>query len=188
VLLVDRVTYHSFEDFERLLAVAVLEDETFLVGADAERLLERSMKARAPFEPPVEVATELLDDALEEAMFLDQEAVSGRTQQQFDAALVQLERYIADQTLLLKRQRGALNERMRRAEEARDAAVGSAARTRAEQSLAALASELEGVEADYQRLSDRKDERFERWSTRAHERRYAAPTRERLFTVELELV
>jgi hypothetical protein len=186
MLLVERVTYHSFEEFERLLTVAVLEDET-LVGEEARGLFECPVKDRAAFEPQLEVSDELVEDALEEALFLDQQTVSQRLQEQFEKALVQLERYILDQMLLLKRQRSALGERIARAEEARDAAVGSQARTRAEESLKALEAELETTEGEYERLGERKDERFERWSARAHEQRYRQPERERLFTVEFEL-
>jgi len=187
VLLVERAAYRSFEDFERLLCVAVLEDETCLIGEDAEVLLRGPIATRASFASRIEVSREVLADALEEAVFLDQEAVSQRMQEQFERALVQLERYIQDQLLLLKRRRSTLTESITRAEEARDLAVGSQARTRAEESLQSLEAELERVEREYERLSERKDERFEQWSQRAHERRYAEPRRERLFTVEFEL-
>jgi len=187
VLLVERVTYESFENFERLLAVAVLEDEAFLVGEDARALLELPMTQREVFTPRLQIDPDLLDDALEEALFLDQETVSQRSQEQFDKAIAQLEHYITDQTLLLKRRRAALVDRIGRAEEARDAAVGSAARTRAEQTLKDLEAELDVVESEYQRLSERRDERFEHWSARAHARRFAEPRRERLFCAEIEL-
>lgn len=186
VLLVERVGYQSFENFERLLTVAVLEDETLLVGEEAEVLLECSVQDHAAFESALNVSNELLEDAVEEALFMDQEAVSQRMQEHFDKALVQLERYVSDQLLLLKRRRSGLTERIAGLEEARDAAVGSQARTRAEESLAVLEAELDGVESELQRLSERKDERFEQWSRRAHERRYAEPAREQLFKVEFE--
>ncbi|HEY6722749.1 MAG TPA: SNF2-related protein [Polyangiaceae bacterium] len=186
-LVVERVSYKSFEDFERLLTVAVLEDETLLVGEEARALLDSPVTGRGAFDPPLDVSDELVEDALEEAMFLDQERVSGRIQEQFDRALAQLEHYVLDQILLLKRRRGTLTERIARAEEARDTAVGSTARTTAEESLKALEAELEEADGEYERLAERKDERFEEWNRKAHERRYAEPSRERLFRVEFEL-
>lgn len=187
VLLAERVTYESFENFERLLLVVVLEDEAFLFGEEAQALLDLPMTPRDALAPPLELSPELLEDAVEEAVFVDQEVISQRSQEQFDSALGQLERYIADQLLLLRRRRAALADRIGRAEEARDSAVGSAARTRAEQTLKELEVELDSVESEYQRLSERRDERFERWSTHARERRFAEPRRERLFCVEIEL-
>jgi hypothetical protein len=75
LLVVERVQYRLFEDFERLLVAAVLDDETILVGAEAEPLLKLSMTERKAFEPPLTLDPELVDDALDEALFLDQESV-----------------------------------------------------------------------------------------------------------------
>jgi hypothetical protein len=187
VLLVERLSYSGFEAFEQLLVVGALEDETLLVGEQAEALLQRPMVDRGAFASPLALRDLLLDDALEEAMFLDQESVSAEAQTRFETTLSQLDRYIADQTLVLERRRRALEQRIGAAEESRDAAVGATARAHAEERLRLFESELEGIKAEQQRLNERQDERFEHWNERAHERRYAVPVRQRLLTVEFEL-
>jgi superfamily II DNA/RNA helicase len=187
VLLVEQVTYRGFEDFERLLVVATFEDGTLLLGEDAQALLQQPMRERPAFEPPLLLDEAVVQDAIDEALFLDQRAVTAQAQARFESALLQLERYIADQTLVLRRRRRALGDQITAAEVARDAAVGSAARTAAETRLKQLQADAEVVELEIQRLSERKDARFEKWSDHAHQRRYAEPTRRRLFSVELEL-
>ena len=91
--------------------------------------------------------------------------------------------------MVARRSRGCalVDRQLTAAEATRDTAMGSTARTAAETRLAQLQSEAEGVEFELERLNERKDERFDTWSERAHQRRYAEPTRRRLLRVELEL-
>jgi hypothetical protein len=187
VLLLEHVTYRGFEDFERLIVVAVFEDGSLLVAEDAERLLQQQITDRAAFDAPVQVDESVVNDGIEEALFLDQRAVTAQAQLRFEGTLVQLDRYIADQTLVLRRRLSTLNDQVASWEATRDAAVGSAARTQAETRLQQLQSEAEAVALEVERLNERKDERFDTWSERAHQRRYAEPTRRRLLRVELEL-
>lgn len=187
VLLLEQVTYRGFEDFERLLVIVVFEDGTVLVADEAEALLRRPISDRPAFEASLQLDEELVSDGIEEALFLDQREVTAQAQARFESALVQLDRYIADQTLVLRRKLATLVDQIAASEATRDAAVGSAARTQAETRLQHLQAEAEAVELEIARLNERKDERFDTWSERAHQRRYAEPTRQRLLRVELEL-
>ena len=67
------------------------------------------------------------------------------------------------------------------------AAVGPGPRTRAEKELAALESELEGLDAQVDRLLRRDDPEYATWRSRAYVRRYTPPTYERILDVEFVL-
>ena len=78
-------------------------------------------------------------------------------------------------------------EAMSAAEARRDAALGSEARTQAEERMRAIQSEIDKTEAEIRRLEDREDQKYREWRDRAHERRYRPPEMARLLDVEFVL-
>jgi hypothetical protein len=125
-----------------------------------------------------------LDEAAEEAIFLDEREVSAAEQRLFARAMAQIERCMDDRVLLGRRERDLLLERIRGTREQAAAATGSDARTRAETALRRAQRELEAVEAELERLQSRHDENYRRWRERAHQRRYAPPVREVILEAE----
>ena len=78
-----------------------------------------------------------LDDALDEAVFVDQREVEQREQKHFEQAIGQLERFVDDKVLVCRRERASIAEKLRSARDRRDEVVGATARERVEAEIAA---------------------------------------------------
>jgi hypothetical protein len=146
------------------------------------RLLGGSLEAVPALETNVSDAE--MDEAVEEALFVDEREVAGAEHGAFDRAMGQLERFIEDRVLILKRSRAELVRRIAGSRRDRDAAAGSDARTRLESLLGRSERELEALEAELGRLTARDDEGYRRWRQHAYERRYAPPEREPILNAE----
>ncbi len=193
-LVVTKVSYRGFEREERLLPTALFEagaeGEPALVlpEEEARALLDLApASSAAPLAPPLRIAADELDDAVDEAAFVDQTRVARDEQVRFERALEQVERAVDDRALVERRRLAVLGAAIREAERKRDAAFGADARRRAERELRKLEAEAETSEATIERLDARDDEAYRRFRERAHERRYAAPSTERILDVEFEL-
>jgi hypothetical protein len=182
-LRVMKLRYPGFEPVDRLVPVVVLEDSVGALDADTTlRLLEGSLEAAPELE--TRVSDGELEEAVEEALFLDEHQVSRAEQGLFERAIRQLERFIEDRVMILKRTRSELVRRIQGSRRERDAAAGSDARTRVEARLGHAERELEALEAELGRLSERDDEGYRRWRRHAYERRYAPPERESILNAE----
>jgi len=182
------VRYRGFESEERLLVTALLEgDAEPLPEAEARALLKLPLEDAERLEPPLDIADDEMEDAIEEALFVDQTRVADAEQKRFERQIEQVERFIEDQTLVLKRQRADLASMLDAAAKKRDAALGADARARAEEELVALQERSDGIDARIERLQTRDDPDYQRWRQRAHDRRYAAPEAARILDVELVL-
>ncbi len=182
-LRVIKLRYPGFEPVDRLVPVAVLEQGH--PGIDPETTLRL---LHGPLEPLPELETAVteseLQEAVEEALFLDERAVSVLEQQLFERAMSQLERFIEDRVLILKRSREEVTRRIKSGRRDRDTAAGSDARTRVEALLERSERELEALDAELARLQSRDDDGYQRWRKHAYDRRYAPPERESILDVE----
>jgi adenine-specific DNA-methyltransferase len=182
-LRVMKLRYPGFEPVDRLVPVVLLEDGAGSIDTGtALRLLGGSLEALP--ELATRVSDAELAEAVEEALFLDEREVSRLEHALFDRAMVQLERFIEDRVLILKRSRAELVRRIQGARRDREAAAGSEARGRIEALLVRSERELEGLEAELDRLQARDDEGYRRWRQHAYERRYAPPEREPILEAE----
>ena len=178
VLGVVLVDYGGFEPVQRLIAAAVVD------GAPIDpSLAARISRLPAAEGPPFEVLVDppWLDDALDEAVFLDQQDVETSEQRHFEQALGQLERFVEDKVLVCRRERAGLAEKLRAARTRRDEVVGASARERIEAEIARLASRDEELERRINALDSREDEVYRRWRDHYHKLRYQAPKVTRLF-------
>ena len=186
-LVLTRIRYEGFERVDRLIPIAVLEgDRAPLDPLCGEWLLEHAPRDRQPFDPALAME-DAVEDAIAELVFADQASVAGDEQPHFERSLEQIERYMDDQVLVLRRRLTAANESLNAAEEQRNAALGADARGQAEERLRRIAGEIEGLEAQIRRLEDRQDPEYERWREHAHRRRYRAPETTRILDVEFIL-
>ena len=99
----------------------------------------------------------------------------------------QLDRYLADRTLVLRRARERQQQRLIAAENARDRAMGGEQRGRADNQVRAAETELERSDRQIESLEARNDDTYERARRQAHRRRYAAPEVERLLVAAFEI-
>lgn len=172
------VDYGGFEPVQRLIAAAVVE------GAPVDpSLAARISRLPAADGPPGAVPADppWLEDALDEAVFLDQQNVEQGEQAHFEKALGQLERYVEDKILLNRRELTGLIEKLRAARTRRDQVVGATDRQRIEAEIDRLASRQEEAEERINALESREDEVYRRWRDHYHKLRYQAPKVIRLF-------
>ncbi len=182
-----RVRYDGFERVDRLIASAVMEGSEAPLDQDCARwLLEQTPHDREDKAPLLNMDAEL-EDAIDAMVFHDQAEVTAYEQQRFERNLEQIDRYVEDQLLVLKRRLNVESGALRAAEARRDAALGSEARTQAEERLRKVQAEIDQIEAEMQRLENRDDPNYEKWRERAHERRYRPPEITRLLDVEFVL-
>ena len=102
VLLVD---YAGFEPVQSLVAAAVVAGTPIDPSLAAEILRLPATKGPA-FESAVDAQS--LDDAVDEAVFVDQRRIEEREHQHFEQAIGQLERYVEDKILVCRRERASI--------------------------------------------------------------------------------
>jgi len=183
-----RVRYESLEPVEHLIPIALLEGENEPLSWGASRALLRSpiRDLNSTFVAPA-VDSAALEDAIEEALFFEQSKLAKAEQARFDRTLEQIERYVEDRVLLLRRKRTELEQRLEVQRGKRDQALGAIAREEAERAIQRLGQELEEIEHDIERLERRDDATYQRCRDRLHDRRYAPAKVERLFEVKFVL-
>ena len=184
-LTLTRVTNARFEREDRLCVTAVFEDaEVLRPAAAALDLLRQPCVDVGEFRPPLEVTADHLDDVVEEELFLEQAGGAGDDQASFEAAMDQLDQYLADRLLVLRRDRRRESARLAAAEGRRDGAIGAQNRARAEAEARAVERRIEALDARIEGLAAGDDETYRRWLAHAHGRRYRKPETRRLLTAE----
>jgi hypothetical protein len=181
VVLVD---YVGFEPVQRLVAAAVVAG-TPIDPSLAAKLVRLQATDVPAFKVPVEA--QWLDDAIDEAVFVDQRQVEEGEQKHFDKAIGQLERFVEDKILVCRRERASIAEKLRAARARRDEIVGSSARDRVEAEIVRLATKEESLERRICALESREDEVYRKWRDEYHELRYRAPTVTRLFQAAFQI-
>ena len=186
-LAVDRVRYEGFERVDRLIPAAVLEGVADPLPAECARwLLEQTPRDLSSLAPPLDLER-LLGDAMEQEIFIDQAEVASQEQPSFEQHLEQIDRYVEDQLLVLRRRLSVSAAELQAAQDRRDAAMGSEARDQAELRIRRVQGEIEERETEMARLENREDPAFEKWRERAHQRRYRPPDIGRILDVEFIL-
>lgn len=178
------VDYVGFEPVQRLVAAAVVG------GTPIDpSLAAKLVRLQATDGPPIKVPAEAqwLDDAVDEAVFVDQRQVEEGEQKHFEQAIGQLERFVEDKILVCRRERASIAEKLRTARARRDEIVGSSARDRVEAEILRLATKDESLERRVGALESREDEVYRKWRDEYHELRYRAPTVTRLFQAAFQL-
>ena len=186
-LALDRVRYEGFERVDRLVAAAVLDGETDPLEAEcAEWLLAQSPRDVTRAAPALDLE-ELLADAMEQEIFVDQTGVARDEQQSFNRQMEQIERYVEDQVLVLRRRIAAASNTLTVAQEKRDGALGSDIREQATARVRLVQEEIDKLEAEAARLEKRDDPAFQKWRDRAHQKRFRPPGIVRVLDVEFIL-
>jgi superfamily II DNA or RNA helicase len=178
------VDYVGFEPIQRLVGAAVVAG-TPIDPSLAAKLVRLQATDGPAFKVPVE--TQWLDDAIDEAVFVDQRQVEEGEQRHFEEAIGQLERFVEDKILVCRRERASIAEKLRAARARRDEIVGSSARDRVEAEIARLATKEESLERRVGALESREDEVYRKWRDEYHDLRYRPPTVTRLFQAAFQI-
>jgi hypothetical protein len=184
LLCVALVDYSGFEPVQRLVSAAIVG------GTPIDPwLAAKLIRLQATECPILKVPTEgqWLDDAVDEAVFVDQRQVEEGEQKHFAEAIGQLERFVEDKILVCRRERASIADKLRAARARRDEIVGSSARDRVEEEIVWLATKDERLEQRIGALESREDEVYRRWRDEYHELRYRVPTVTRLFQVTFQM-
>ena len=184
-LALTRLAYRGFEREDRLRATAVFEDAQVLRPAEAAlELLRQPCTDIPPFDTSLAVTEAHLDEVVDEELFFEQGRVADTEQANFETAMAQLDRYLADRALVLRRSRERQRTRLKNAERARSRANGAEQRAKADDRVRETERSIDRLEAELDALAQQDDGAYERAKVRAYERRYHAPRSERLLTVE----
>jgi superfamily II DNA or RNA helicase len=184
LLCVVLVDYVGFEPVQRLVAAAVVGG-TPMDPSLATKLMRLQASASPALKVPMEA--QWLDDAVDEAVFVDQRQVEEGEQKHFEEAIGQLERFVEDKILVCRRERASIADKLRAARARRDEIVGSSARDRVEAEIVRLATKDESLEQRIGALESREDEVYRRWRDEYHELRYRVPTVTRLFNATFQI-
>jgi adenine-specific DNA-methyltransferase len=179
------VDYAGFEPVQRLVAAAVVG------GTPIDPSLAAQLLRLQATDGPTSnagVDTQWLDDAVEEAVFVDQRDVEEGERKHFEQAIGQLERFVEDKILVCRRERTSIAEKLRAARARRDEVVGSTARERIEAEIARLATRDESLERRISALESREDEVYRKWRDAYHELRYRTPAVTRLFQSRFQIL
>jgi Helicase conserved C-terminal domain/SNF2-related domain len=184
VLAVALVDYAGFEPVQRLVSAAVV-DERPIDPSLAARIARLQATDADHF--TVSIDQTLIDDTVDEAVFVDQREVEKREQKHFEQAIGQLERFVDDKVLVCRRERASVSEKLRAARDRRDDVVGSTARDRVEAEILRLAEKDEALERRINALDSREDEVYRKWRNEYHDLRYQVPKVTRLFQVTFRM-
>jgi superfamily II DNA or RNA helicase len=185
VICVALVDYAGFEPVQRLVAGAVVAGvpiDPLLAG----KLMHLAADDASAFNCSVD--PQLLDDAIDEALFVDQRLVEQDEQRHFEEAIRQLERFVEDKILVSRRERTNVVEKLRAARSRRDEIVGASVRERVEEEILRLATREESLERRIEALESRDDDDYRKWRDAYHELRYRVPTVTRLFQTPFRIV
>ena len=187
-LALTKVSYSGFESEDRLVVTAIFEDSEVLRPAEAAReLLRLPCEDLSDKEPPCLLTKGDLDEVVDEEMFLDQSDAARREQDRFELALDQLNQFMDDRSLILRRELTDVAAALEQAETTRDGALGAEARQAAQERVLRYEERVQAIEADLGKVDSRADAVYEKWRNHAHARRYKPPEPERLFSAEFVL-
>ena len=178
------VDYVGFEPVQRLVGAAVVAG-TPIDPSLAAKLVRLPATDGPAFKATVE--TQWLDDAIDEAVFVDQRQVEEGEQRHFAEVIGQLERFVEDKILVCRRERASIAEKLRAARARRDEIVGSSARDRVEAEIVRLTTKEESLERRVGALESREDEVYRKWRDEYHDLRYRPPTVTRLFQTAFQI-
>lgn len=186
-LILVRIRYEGFERVDRLIPIALLEGELSPLSSDSASWLLDRQPHNKPGLSKVEIESFVVEDAVEELAFTDQVEVSGEEQAPFERNLEQLERYVEDQLLVLRRRLSAARQSLLAAQDKRESALGAELRSQAEARVRSIQEGIDAIDKEVARLETRDDADYQKWRRRVQQRRDRPPQIHRLLDVEFVL-
>jgi hypothetical protein len=185
LLCVALVDYAGFEPVQSLVPAAVVDGTPIDPWLAAEILRLPAVEGTAVKSI---VDAQSVDDAVDEAVYVDQRRIDEDESRHFERAIGQLERYVEDKILVCRRERASITEKLRSARTRRDEVVGASARERIEAEILRLANREQSLEHRIQALESREDEVYKRWREKYYDLHYRTPKVTRLMHTTFEIV
>jgi hypothetical protein len=184
-VVVTKLSYRGIETLDHLVRTAMLEGDDEPLGPETtEALLALAPVDLPDFSPALSLDPRAFADAVEDALIADKVATTAGDQARFERMMEQLDRYVEDQALVLRREEALLDERAAKASRRREAAVGATARTAGEHELAAIEAERARVGKRLVKLEERADPDYQEWRERLLARRYRKPDVEQVLAID----
>jgi len=101
--------------------------------------------------------------------------------------LWQLDRYVEDQALLLRRKEAAIQERIDEAERRRERSLTAGGRAKDDEDIRSYNRQIEHLVERIAKLEKGDDPDYQLWRNRLHERRFRKPQVHRILEVEFEI-
>jgi hypothetical protein len=185
-LVVTKIAYRGIEPVDQLVTTALLEGATEPLDPTAlEALLSLAVvdtDVPGEYAPPT-----ALEDAVADTVLENQAATAISDRNRFEHMLGQLDRYVEDQVLLLRRKQVTIEERIDEAEHRRERALTAAARNKEDESILHYRRQIHNLTDRIETLEKGNDPDYELWRTRLHERRFRKPEVQRILNVEFEI-
>ncbi|MBI2206572.1 MAG: hypothetical protein HYU41_22285 [Candidatus Rokubacteria bacterium] len=175
-LVVTKIAYRGIEPVDHLLTTALLEGEVMpLDRATTELLLRFTPRDVRDVTAHLAVDIRAFDEATEEAVLADETTTTAGDHERFERMLEQLDRYVEDQLLVLRRKRSDLEQRIDEAEKRKDRTVTPSARTVEDRAIVSMRSDHQRLLARIEQLEEGGDQDYQQWRERLHERRFRKP-------------
>jgi hypothetical protein len=185
-LVVTKASYRGIEPLDTLLTTAVMEDSEDPLGFTVvQTLLNLPVRDSHPAEEPG--GWQNLHEAVDEAIFSDQAAVSTQEQARFQQMLRQLDHYLADQVLIMRRKRAALDARIQELDKKRQKALSAQIGIETDTQIERLNKQGSEIDRQIERLEDGGDEEYKGWRERLFARRFRKPDVVRILDVQFEI-
>ncbi|MEO8025487.1 MAG: SNF2-related protein [Bryobacteraceae bacterium] len=185
-LVVTKIAHRGIEAVDQLVATALLEDSVDPMESDAVDAL-LAMAASDQEVHSGYATPEALEDAVLEAILENQAAIAASDRDRFDRMLWQLDRYVDDQAMLLRRKQAAIKERIDDSERRRERALTTAARTKEDHAIHTFRRQIQHLGDRIATLERGDDPDYQLWRNRLHERRFRKPEVHRILEVEFEI-
>ena len=185
-LVVTKTSYRGIEPVDNLLTTAVMEG-----GDEALSLAIVDTLLRLPVRPGDSLREgagwQHLEDAIDEALVADQAAVSSQEQTRFQQMLRQLDHYLADQVLLMRRKRAVLDTRIEELEKKSEKSLSPQVGQETTRQVEKLNREAKEIDRQIERLEEGGDEEYRAWRDRLFARRFQKPEIVRVLDVQFEV-
>jgi hypothetical protein len=129
---------------------------------------------------PATVNREILDDAIDEAVLRDQAATASKDESRFRRRLEQLDRYLEDQVLVLKRKLALWERRLAEMESKKQSATAPSAHAETDRYVRVLNKDISNLKDRIERLRQGDEPDYQEWRARLFERRFQRPAVERI--------
>jgi hypothetical protein len=183
---VTKVAYRGLEPVDHFLATALVEGHQEPIELTVEALLSLAMRDAPAPEPPLALDDAEIEDAVQEAVLRDQAETMKEDQKRFERKLAQLDRYLEDQVLVLKRK--CASEERRLAERQRRRATAPSALAHNDREVQLSEREIRRLKERIERLQQGEDDDYKKWRDNLYERRFKRPTVERILQVNFRVV
>jgi adenine-specific DNA-methyltransferase len=185
-LVVTKIAYRGIESVDQIITTGMLEGAVEpLDSQTVEALLSLAASDRDAPEAFALPAT--LEDAVGDAVIENQNATARSDRDRFERMLRQLDRYVEDQAMLLRRKQAVFEERIDEAERRSERALTAGGRAQEEEIIASCRRQIEQLNARIATLQNGDDPDYQLWRGRLHERRFRKARVERILEIAFEI-